>query len=494
MARKLKIIVTLIALVLIILTITSGKKADNKSSKQETTTELSSDTQAVERTEATTSTEQLIAEDASGSDAAIVADAVTDGGIGDEAAEAETTEEATTEATEEEATTEEETTEEETTEEVTTDEGTTGEVTTEEETTESAEDETDDSLVAGDRIDEIIAGMTLEQKVAQLFIINPEQITPVQTVIAAGTTTKNCLKKNPVGGFVYASKNMTTKSEVQKMLNNTQTYSDEINGFPMFLCVQEEGGSNSVVAGSGLGTKTDSAAEIGATYKTANAKEAGETIGEYLSELGFNMDLAPVADVLNSDGTYMEDRCFGSDPDTVSEMAVAFAGGLEEHGITAVYKYFPGQGFTVSDPQKSIQINDYTYRQLNAQKYLEPYKEAILEDAQVIMITNAAYPYITGDEIPSCLSKEIITADLREKLGYDGLIMTDAMNVSTITKSYTSAEAAVQAIYAGADVVLLPDSYSVAYSGVLKAVQNGDMTEERIDESVRRILEVKLGE
>ena len=344
------------------------------------------------------------------------------------------------------------------------------------------------------QIDGYLEEMTLEEKVAKLFIIQPEAILDVGTAVAAGDATREAIDKYPVGGFIYFGENLQSKEQTQEMLRNVQAYSTERTGFPAFLSVDEEGGTVARVAGTGNFDVPDigDMADIGAAGDVDAAKQVGEDIGSYLAELGFNLDFAPVADVLsNPENTVVRKRSFGSDPELVSDMAIAVSDGLEEKGLLSAYKHFPGHGATSADTHKGYAYTDKTLEELEACELI-PFQRCIADGAKIIMAAHISVPNVTGDDTPTSLSKTMVTDILREKMGYTGLVVTDAMNMGAITEEYTSAEAAVKALQAGVDVVLMPENYQQAYQGVLDAVADGTLTEERIDESVTRILTVKL--
>lgn len=340
---------------------------------------------------------------------------------------------------------------------------------------------------------DILDTMTLEEKVAQMFIITPEALTDSDGVTMAGEQTKAAIDETPVGGIIYMGDNLQAKTQVQEMLSNTNRYSEERVGLPMFLCVDEEGGSVARVAGSGrfdvknVGNMSD----IGAQGSVQDAKEAGETIGSYLSELGFNVDFAPVADVLtNPDNSIVKTRSFGSDSDKVSDMSIAMADGLKEEGLEAVYKHFPGHGATAGDTHLGAAFTDKTADELSMSE-LVPFQDAINDGANFIMVSHISAPGITGHDTPASLSEILVNDILRSRMGYDGIVITDAMEMGAISKKYTSDEAACLAIKAGVDIILMPEDFHLAYNGVLDAVRSGEISEERINQSVARILKVK---
>lgn len=345
-----------------------------------------------------------------------------------------------------------------------------------------------------DEVQRIVDAMSLEDKVAQLFLVKPEAIVDIGTATEAGESTKQAIDKTPVGGFVYFSDNLQSEQQVQEMLSNVQKYSKDRTGLPAFLSVDEEGGTVARVAGSGRFdvTNVGNMADIGASGDVQQARQAGETIGTYLSELGFNLDFAPDADVLtNPENTVVKKRSFGSDPQVVSDMSLAVAQGLAQHQIHSVYKHFPGHGATEGDTHKGYAYTNKTLDELK-QSELIPFAHAIENGAEFIMAAHISVPNITNDDTPTSLSKTMITDVLREQMGYDGIVVTDAMNMGAVTEQYTSAQAAVKALQAGADIILMPENFQEAYQGVLDAVKSGELTEQQIDTAVTRIVKVKV--
>lgn len=340
----------------------------------------------------------------------------------------------------------------------------------------------------------LIENMSLEEKVAQMFIITPEALTGVGTVIAAGETTREAIHDYPVGGLIYFEQNLRDPEQVKEMLANTQKYVMERIGIPMFLSVDEEGGTVTRFANN---EKFDlewigNMSAVGESGDTEVARDVGVRIGSFLADLGMNMDNAPVADVLsNSANTVIGDRSFGSDSALVARMALAEYQGLKEQGIIGVYKHFPGHGATEADTHEGYAYTEATLEAMLSED-LVPFNYGIDNGVQVIMAAHIACPNVTGDDTPASLSYCMLTEVLRGQMGYEGVIMTDGLNMGAIVNQYTSAEAAVKAITAGADLLLMPADFQAAYEGVLEAVRNGDISEKRIDESVRRILELKI--
>ena len=360
----------------------------------------------------------------------------------------------------------------------------------------------------------IIDKMTLEQKVAQLFVVSPETLTGVDSVQYAGDMTYQALQDYPVGGIVFAKDNIDSSSQFGTMTDNLQSYSEDISGLPLFLAAAEEGGSASVLgnndnldeyyensysdddsdysssSANSVHSGATSMSEIGRKDDSNNAYEAGKSIGSLMSAYGLNLDLAPVADVLSGNSTGIGDRTFGTDAQTVSDMALEVIRGIQEEDVNAAMKYFPGYGAASSNMSGFPVINS-SLDELKKKEFL-PYSNAIAQGMDFVMVGHISVPNVTGDDTPASLSEKMISEVLRKDLGFKGIVMTDYLNDKTIVKNYGAADAAVKAIQAGADLLLEPDDLEAAYEGVLKAVKKGDITEDRLDESIYRILRVKL--
>lgn len=342
---------------------------------------------------------------------------------------------------------------------------------------------------------EYLNKMTLEEKAAQLFIVLPEALVEgVGSVTAAGAAAREAINQIPVGGFIYMEANLESSEQVKSMLENVQKFSRERVGLPMFLCVDEEGGEVARIAGSGKFDVPvfENMAETGQRQNVDEAYEIGAAIGGYLSDLGFNVDFAPVADVWTNPGNQaVKKRAFGSDADTVSDLANAVAEGLNSKGILSCLKHFPGHGNTSSDTHAGYAYTDKTKEEL-FQCELIPFAEGIKNEIPFIMVGHISLPNMIGSDTPASLSPVIMTDLLREEMGYDGIIITDAFNMGAIVKQYSSKEAAVKSLMAGADMLLMPEDFKAAYNEVVLAMKDGRLSAERIDASLMRILEKKI--
>ena len=341
------------------------------------------------------------------------------------------------------------------------------------------------------KVDDHVSKMTLEEKVYQLFVVAPEQLTGTGTVTAAGETTRDSLQKYPVGGILYFSNIIQNSSQTQEMLSDTQKIAMETEGIPLFLCVDEEGGRVTRIAGKpGFDIqKSEPMSKIGSAD---DAYETGRFIGDYLSELGFNVDFAPDADVLtNPQNTVIGNRSFGSDPEYVKECALGYAKGLNEKGVLSTFKHFPGHGATAGDSHQGFAYTDKTIDELKEAE-LVPFMSAQSAGIDMIMVAHMSVPSIEGDNTPCSLSYHMITEVLREELGYEGIIITDAMNMGAITSSYSCDQAVIMAVKAGADLILCPSDLETAGSALINAFQTGEIDEEILDNAVRRIVSKKM--
>ncbi|MGL5258927.1 MAG: glycoside hydrolase family 3 N-terminal domain-containing protein [Lachnospiraceae bacterium] len=339
-------------------------------------------------------------------------------------------------------------------------------------------------------ISSMIAEMTIEEKVAGLFIVTPEQLTAVNTAIQAGNGTKTALEEYPVGGLIYFQKNIQSESQITEMIENTISYSK----FPLFIAVDEEGGNVTRVASALKLENVGDMQAIGETNDEKKAYEAMTSVASYLAGYGFNLNFAPVADVLaNSDNTSIGDRSFGSDAELVSKMVVSAMTGLEDGGVTAVLKHFPGLGESAEDTHEGIATTERTLEEMRQKEFL-PFIAGIEAGANMIMVGHISMPNVLEDNTPASISKEIMTDVLRVELGFQGVIITDALNMGAITEYYAADEIAIKALKAGADMILMPEDFKLAYKGIIDAVKDGTISEERINDSLTRVYRIKYAD
>ena len=352
----------------------------------------------------------------------------------------------------------------------------------------------DAAAAARAAVDERIGAMTLEQKVAQLFIVTPEALVEgVSQVTQAGDMTREGVTAHPVGGIVYFAQNLLDPEQTTTMLANVkQFYADAGNVAP-FIAVDEEGGTVVRVADNEAFGAQDvgDASALGSAGDTEAAKRAAEQIADYLMPLGFNLDFAPVADVvdlLRSDTMGL--RSFSSDAAVAADMVRAEVEGFRDKKMLCCAKHFPGIGAAAGDSHEDAITIDSTNEELETVG-LVPFRAAIEAGVPLIMVGHVSLPNIVGDSTPAPLSSAVVQGILRDSLGYTGVVVTDSLSMGAITNYYSPAEAAVAALKAGCDIPLMPERLDEAYQGVLSAVQAGELTEERIDESLIRILAAK---
>ena len=352
----------------------------------------------------------------------------------------------------------------------------------------------DAAAAARAAVDERIGAMTLEQKVAQLFIVTPEALVEgVSQVTQAGDMTREGVTAHPVGGIVYFAQNLLDPEQTTTMLANVkQFYADAGNVAP-FIAVDEEGGTVVRVADNEAFGAQDvgDASALGSAGDTEAAKRAAEQIADYLMPLGFNLDFAPVADVVNPlRSDTMGLRSFSSDAAVAADMVRAEVEGFRDKKMLCCAKHFPGIGAAAGDSHEGAITIEATNEELETVD-LVPFRAAIESGVPMIMVGHVSLPNIVGDSTPAPLSSAVVQGMLRDSLGYTGIIVTDSLSMGAITDYYAPAEAAVAALKAGCDIPLMPERLDEAYQGVLSAVQAGELTEERIDESLIRILAAK---
>lgn len=353
---------------------------------------------------------------------------------------------------------------------------------------------TDPSADLNKQVAETVTGLTLEQKVAQLFVVPPEAITGVGTATQAGPATEAALTQYPVGGLVYFQKNLLDPAQTKELIANSQRYAQAACGLPLFIGVDEEGGTVARIGGNpGFPVENPgNMADVGATGDTNQARAVAANIGSYLSDLGFNLDFAPDADICGDPATdVMALRSFGTDPNLVGRMVAAQVEGFTSVGMLCSAKHFPGIGGLSIDSHEGAIVNEKSLDDLLAHE-LVPFKAAIDAGVPVIMVGHLTLPTITGDNVPASLNPAVINGILRNKLGYQGLVITDSLGMGAVDGICTPDQVGVTAVRAGADLVLMPADFPAAYEGLLTAVRTGDIPESRIDESLTRIVKAKL--
>ena len=350
-----------------------------------------------------------------------------------------------------------------------------------------------------DEVEEQLQKMTLREKVGQMFFVRLESLDPsikwttyddlanikiMEVTMKMRSTNTNY----PVGGIILYAWNIDNETQLSHIISQIRS----MNGNPL-LCIDEEGGRVSRIANNPNFNvkKYESMAAIGATGDPQNAYECGNTIGTYLHRYGFDIDFAPVADVnTNPENVIIGPRAFSDDPAVAASMVTSYLQGLKDAGVTGCIKHFPGHGDTKADTHYGYASTQKTWDEMRDCEMVT-FRAGIQWGCQMIMTAHIGAPNVTGSDIPSTMSSIILQDKLRGELGYRNIIITDGMEMGAITQQYTSAEAAVGSIQAGVDIVLGPRYFTEAFDAVVAAVQAGTISEERINQSVRRILKLR---
>lgn len=357
----------------------------------------------------------------------------------------------------------------------------------------------DNPVVPTDDVEEQLNNMTLREKVGQMFYVRLESLDPSiewttyddlaqLKILEVTENMKEVNKQYPVGGIILYAWNINDETQLAQIISQVRA----LNGNPL-LCIDEEGGRVSRIANNPNFNlkKYESMESIGNTGDPQNAYECGNTIGTYLKRYGFDIDFAPVADVnTNPENVVIGPRAFSGDPAVAASMVTSYLQGLKDAGITGCIKHFPGHGDTKSDTHYGYAQTLKTWDEMKTCEMVT-FKAGIEWGCQLIMTAHIGAPNVTGSDIPSTMSPVILQDKLRGELGYQNIIITDGMEMGAITQQYTSAEAAVGSIQAGVDIVLGPRYFTEAFDAVMAAVKNGTISEERINQSVRRILKLR---
>lgn len=357
----------------------------------------------------------------------------------------------------------------------------------------------DDSSSGPSSEDSAIQKMSIREKVGQMFFVRPEALDttihwneyaelPGYKLEQVNKTMLAVNKNYPIGGMILYAHNIVDETQLGNFIAEIR----ELNGSPL-LAIDEEGGRVARIANNENFDvpKYESMAAIAESDDPEEAYKAAFTIGSYVKKYGFDIDYAPVADVnTNPDNIVIGPRAFSDDPETAAKFVVSYLNGLESAGVIGTLKHFPGHGDVSTDTHYGYASTDKTWDEMLKCEMI-PFKAGIKAGAQMIMTAHIAAPNVSGDDLPATLSPVILQDKLRGELGFDGVIVTDAMDMGAITKQFSNAEAAIKSIQAGVDVVLCSREFTQVFDAVVKAVEKGEIKESRIDESVKRILKLK---
>lgn len=326
----------------------------------------------------------------------------------------------------------------------------------------------DDAIAT--EVDLLLSQMSKEEKIMQMIIceIKNDGVLP-----------------SPVpSGVILFDENFTTAQKTSQFISSLSQQSE----IPLIISTDQEGGKVQRLSALSFpkATYIPDMYALGKTNDMQLAKSVGEVMAKEMRSLSINLTFAPVLDVYSNKNTVIAHRSFGENPHTVSLMSENLADGLLQNGIMPCFKHFPGHGDTDKDSHISLPIINKTKDELYKTELI-PFENAIENNAQIIMIGHIALPKITGNTTPATLSKEIITDLLKNEMGFEGIVITDALNMGALTKNYSQEDIYKMAVEAGNDILLMPQDISLA----VKTIEE-NFNDERIDQSVKKILYFKL--
>ncbi|WP_195987227.1 beta-N-acetylhexosaminidase [Clostridium sp. D53t1_180928_C8] len=334
-----------------------------------------------------------------------------------------------------------------------------------------------------DKIQILIDNMTLQEKIGQLLIVGFDGITLDDNI-------RNLIKNKCIGGVIFFGDNVNSLMEVINLINEFKDINKE-NKVPLFISVDEEGGVVSRVPQEFK--KLPSAPYVASFNSKEICYKEGDIIANELKLKGYNMDYAPVLDILsNPQNTVIGNRAFGENAEIVSNLAVEVMRGIQDNGVISVVKHFPGHGDTSVDSHYGLPLVEKSLEELRQLEFI-PFENAIKNGADAIMASHILLKNIDSEN-PATMSKIIISNILRESMEFKGVIITDDMTMGAITENYNIGEAAIKSIEAGVDIVLVCHGYDneiEVITSIEEAIANGIISEERINESVYRILYLK---
>lgn len=327
-----------------------------------------------------------------------------------------------------------------------------------------------------DPVEETLSAMTTEEKVGQLLIAGFYET-------EAGEEARSYIQDYHVGGLILYGRNVESAQQLTDLTNGLKALAGD--GIPLFLSTDQEGGM--------VERMPPEIQKLPNAYDVSDPAAFGSALGTECAAFGLNTDFAPSLDIWsNPNNTVIGRRAFGSDAETVTQRGLACLTAMEESGTIPVVKHFPGHGDTDTDSHVGLPVVDKTREELLEMELL-PFQAAIDAGAPAVMVGHILMTQIDPDK-PATLSSEVVTGLLREELGFDGVVFTDDLTMGAITQSYGLGEAAVLAVEAGCDVLLVcheAGSVDQVYTALLDAVDTGRITEDRLDQSVRRILTLK---
>ena len=343
--------------------------------------------------------------------------------------------------------------------------------------------------------DELLRYMTLKEKVGQMMMPDIQSWQGQETYYMNDGTSQT-IKENLLGGVILFNKNIQSIEQITTLTHQLQ---NETYDIPLFISIDQEGGDVKRIPN---GTNLPGNMALGATRNPVLSFEAGKLTGAELHALGVNVNFAPVLDVnVNPNNPIIGIRSYGEDPQLVAEMGTQFMKGLQESGIISTAKHFPGHGDTHVDSHLGLPTLPHNLTRLEEVE-LVPFRESIHNGVDMIMTAHITFPSIDHTTViskkdvqkinlPATLSKKVITGLLRTDLGFEGVIVSDAFTMKAISEHFGDENAAKMAVQAGVDIILTPQDVAKTAKAVVDAVRKGEISEETIDQSVKRILVLK---
>ena len=341
-----------------------------------------------------------------------------------------------------------------------------------------------------DPVEITLMGMSLRQKVGQMVMPGLPLDSDGAPVTTMTPELRDLVSTVQPGGFILFGQNIVSVEQVRRLVSDLHASVP----IPLIVATDQEGGIvRRVVPGAGMpATPIPSARIVGAAGDAALAFQLGRVVGEELYSLGITMNFAPVADVLtNPDNPVIGSRAYGSDPAFVGTIVAETVRGMQGAGVSAVLKHFPGHGDTYQDSHEEAAIVSHDLARLQAVE-LVPFRRGIAAGADAVMVGHITAPAVSGSRLPATLDPVIVQGLLRERMGFNGVIVTDSLTMQGLTRYYADDEIAVRAVSAGADILLRPADPEATVTAIAAAVESGQLTEARIDQSVRRILRLKV--
>lgn len=338
-------------------------------------------------------------------------------------------------------------------------------------------------VIENDPIKDKIRKMTLEEKIGQLLVVGFDEVSIDDNI-------KELIESYKVGGFILFSRNIVDKNQTLKLLNDLKT-SNAKNNIPLFLSVDEEGGIVSRL--SKIYNKLPEAVKLGQKNNKDLSFQYGELLGLRLKTLGFNLDFAPVLDInSNPKNPVIGSRAFGSNADVVINNGIEVMKGINSINVISAVKHFPGHGDTSVDSHVQLPLVEKSLEELENLELL-PFKKAIEEDVDMVMVAHIIFSAL-DEKYPSTMSNKIITELLREKLGFNGVVISDDMTMGAIVENYTLEEGVIRFLEAGGDIALIchgKENPILVINKIKESIDNGIITLEELDEKIYRILELK---